>query len=499
MLILVRCKILVRKFLMVKKGELFRLIKSMSRSEKRYFKLYTTHDNGSANYIKLFDAIDEQEEYDEVAIKTKFAGASFIKQLHVTKNYLHGLILDSLRSFHGNISKDAELKDYLRNVELLFNKELYVICETELRKAEKIAEEYELLTGRIEVMSWKRKLKQALEPYNYEALNNIVAEQGELIDTLSNSNTHWKAMVTETWKAMSRNVPKEIVGLKVKPKQATTLDALVLQHNTAYIKHFSKGISTKAEKELRKLIALLEEKPKRLLEDPAPYISTVNNLASYLVFSKRDKDALELINKAKEQYNRLRITTEKKSMLKQILRTYNLELELYRDSKNKPDLTMVADTGQFVMANKNKLPKEYLISLWYQLAYIYYEQGEYENAQSWINNILNSKFPDMRLDLQKYARMLNMVIHFEQKNYFVLRYFAQSTRRFIQKHSVSQPYDEPVIKFFIKASDKPEYEHKELYKELYCALFPEDGASLIPDGVLDYLDYKSWLVSRVKR
>ncbi|NNK81125.1 MAG: hypothetical protein HKO93_06480, partial [Flavobacteriales bacterium] len=50
--------------------QLFDLVHSMTRSEKRYFKIYIrTHSSKhSDEYIQLFDMIDEQEEYDENAL-----------------------------------------------------------------------------------------------------------------------------------------------------------------------------------------------------------------------------------------------------------------------------------------------------------------------------------------------------------------------------------------------------------------------------------------------
>ena len=46
---------------------LFDLVKSMSKSEKRYFKLMSSrHTIGDENnYVRLFDFLDKQEEYDE--------------------------------------------------------------------------------------------------------------------------------------------------------------------------------------------------------------------------------------------------------------------------------------------------------------------------------------------------------------------------------------------------------------------------------------------------
>ena len=58
---------------MIKKEQLFALIKSLTKAEKRYFKLFASVNNTDANYILLFDAIDAQDVYDEKRIKEKFA------------------------------------------------------------------------------------------------------------------------------------------------------------------------------------------------------------------------------------------------------------------------------------------------------------------------------------------------------------------------------------------------------------------------------------------
>ncbi|MBZ0099748.1 MAG: hypothetical protein K8F30_11720, partial [Taibaiella sp.] len=426
--------------------------------------------------------------YDEAAIKEQFRNETFTRQLHVTKYYLRNLVMDALRSFHGNISKDAELKEILRNAEILFNKELYELCATELKKAEQLAEKYELYTGLYEVLNWKRKLKQALEPYNYEAFHGYVSKQAKALAVLENVNAHWQNMVVNTWQIMGSGIPRGI--RTVKPAKAATLEAMVLEYNTAYLKHFGKNTG---ERELRRLLSVLERHPHRLREEPSPYVSTINNLVSYLVFGKRDDEALELIRKARAIYETFNITTEKKSMLKQVLRTYNLELEIYRSRKQRVDLSFALETAKFVEANKNKIPKDYLLSFWFQLADIYFGAGQYDAALGWLNHILNEKPDGPRADLQKQARMLNIIIHLEQKNYFVLRYFVDSTRRFIKKHSLMHHYDDALLRMFAKISNAPQTMHRRLYRQWYADLFPAEGETVIPEAVLDYIDYRQWL------
>lgn len=438
--------------------------------------------------MQLFDAVDEQEEYDEAAIKKQFRGKLFVKQLHVTKYYLRTLIMDALRSFHGTISKDAELKEILRNVEILFHKELYNHCTTELKKAEQLAEKYELYTGMYEVQAWKRKLMQALEPYNYEAFYNCVQQQRHAVDVLQNNNVHWQKMIVATWQMMGTNSPK---GIKVgKADAAITLEAKVLEYNTRYLAYFGTQRSERGMEELYALLELLEQYPYRLKEEPSAYVSTINNLVSYLIFSKKDEEALELIRKARAIYDTFSITGEKKTLLKQVLRTYNLELEIYRNRKG--NMTFATEAAAFIEAGKNKIPKDYLLSFWFQLGHICYTNGLYDYALKWLNNILNEGRLYTRSDLQKHARMLNIIIHLEQKNYFVLRYFVDSTRRFCKKYSTLQPYEEVLLKLFAKLSNSPSANHRKLYRAAYEELF-KTGDTPVNENVLDYINYKEWL------
>ena len=65
---------------------LHRLIKSLTKPEKRYFKVFSSrHVIGDQNnYLVLFDAIDRQGEYDEAKLIKKF------KNVKQSENTTHG-------------------------------------------------------------------------------------------------------------------------------------------------------------------------------------------------------------------------------------------------------------------------------------------------------------------------------------------------------------------------------------------------------------------------
>lgn len=470
------------------------LIKSLTKSEKRYFKLFCQRESSGSNYLNLFDAIDQQDEYDEAAIKEKFQGEKFVKQLHVTKNYLRKTILKSLRNYQAGVSKHAELKDVLQNVEILYHKELYKLSLRELQKAEKLARDYELLTGLVEVEGWKRKLTQVLQPYHYETIQQALDAQAEVIQLLQNKNDYWR-LATGITRGLFEDgeMAKNSADLD-NPDRALTLEAKVLHYNANYLKYLQKGENEEAERTLRTLVELLEDKEQQIEENPDLYVSSVNNLLSFLVFTRQTGEALRYIQKAKDLYDSWAITSGNHTLLKQILRTLNIELEIYRDEKMfNEQLGFIESTETLVTANKNKMPKEYLLSFWFQFASIHFMRGDFSRSQQWINQVLNEKFDDLRTDLQVQVRMLNLMVHLEQQNLMVLRYYVDSTRRYLKKVKEVQPFEKILIRFFIKIGHLPLLEYRIAFLELKEQLFPKENDPLIPQDILGYIDYREWI------
>src|SRR3978361_1090455 len=90
-------------------NDLYDLITSLSPNEKGYFKKQCQKSGTtSRKYIKLFDAIAAQKEYDEKALKKKLNDAVLIRNLSSEKNYLYHLILEAV--IGGNFSQDPVLE-----------------------------------------------------------------------------------------------------------------------------------------------------------------------------------------------------------------------------------------------------------------------------------------------------------------------------------------------------------------------------------------------------
>lgn len=450
---------------------------------------------GSANnYLILFDLIEQQEVYDEGKIKRALAGHKFVKQLHVTKYYLRNLILKSLRNFHAQLSKDAVLKDILRNVEILFNKELLDLCSVEIKKAEKIAVTYERYTALVEIKAWQRRLSQALAPHDYAGFMGAMQQQQWAIEHLKNTNTYWQLAITTSRTTLDHDAtPVHNEHLLTDPQNALSLESTVLHYNTLYFQHLRTQHYDEAEQTLYTLTEILEAHPLLINEDPGPYASTINNLVSYLVFQKKYEPALLLIQRAKEQYEAWKITAERQTLFKQIMRTYNIELEIYRDTRAfDENASFITGIEDFVTANRYKMPRSYLLSFWFQLANVFFMQKHFERSLKWLNEILNTTYRTTRIDLQIHARMMNLMIHLDQQNLFVLRYFVDSTRRFLKKQRSIAPHEKILLKFFSDMAQAPLLEYQERFNKLHTDLFPVNKKPLVSEGQ-DYIDYRAWI------
>ena len=129
------------------KTELYDLIQSMTMSEKRYFKIFSSKHviGGKNDYVQLFDILDSMSVYDETDLKNQ----PFVKNLSAEKNYLKKLVLKSLVSFNAKLNTKVKVLGMIQNAEVLYHKGLYSQAEKQCRKAIDLADESELFTHKI--------------------------------------------------------------------------------------------------------------------------------------------------------------------------------------------------------------------------------------------------------------------------------------------------------------------------------------------------------------
>ena len=107
------------------KDFLFVLIKSLSKSEKRQFKIFASRLETSSNtkFIELFNILDKSESYDEKLILK--SGVIKKVQLSNLKSYLYKQILVSIRLNIPSQNIRYQLREQIDFATILYNKGLY--------------------------------------------------------------------------------------------------------------------------------------------------------------------------------------------------------------------------------------------------------------------------------------------------------------------------------------------------------------------------------------
>jgi len=115
-----------------------------------------------------------------------------------------------------------------------------------------------------------------------------------------------------------------------------------------------------------------------------------------------------------------------------------------------------------------------------------------------VNEIINRKFKVERKDLESYARLLNLMIHFELGNVMVLKYSVENTRRWLRKQQSIQAFERVLLRFFAKISTAARGDYSIHFEQLQTTLFNPDK-TLVDANILDYLDFEQWINSHLKR
>lgn len=487
---------------MAKKEQLFSLIQSLSQAEKRYFKIFCFSQKVDNNYLKLFELMVKQEVYDEEKIRKKFKGERFLKQLHVTKNYLYQLLLKSLRNYHSTISADAEIKSLLRNVEILFVKELYGSSFSELKKAEKLATNFENQTALLEIINWKKKFRLTKSGTDIGSLQDLILIEKNIIEGIVLQNENWE-LTSDVFHFFKTNKKRLEDFLKKRPPTDSPLQRQILFYNLEYIYNVMNGEPTKGLASLDFMIDLYEKNPTRIKDDPSSYARVMNNKVSYFIFQKQYTHVLTLLEKIRAIPIIYQLKNAQKFSIKLQLRTYNIELEMYRDIKEfEKGVEVIVQAEKYLLENEKIISPDYHVMLRYQFAYIYFMQKDYSNSLKWVNEIIQTPFKNYRKDLQSYARILNLMIHFELGNIIVLKYAVENCRRFLKKPADFQgettvlPFAKVLLHFFSKICNAPHSHYPQLFEKLKEDLL-DAQPPILNDSILDYLDIKSWLVEKL--
>jgi len=496
---------------MIASDELHKLIKSLSQAEKRYFKVYASrHVIADGNdYVKLFDAVAAQKEYDEQAIKEKFKNQSFLKRFAAVKNYLHQLIIKSMRTFHAASTIDTELKEMLIDIDFLYQKGLYKQCKKMHAKAEKIAKETDKKTRLLELLEWKTKLFQAvnndLETESF--YKKIFLEESKILDSIKLSlaiKTELQDIFSGIHKkgfARSKDDLKLMLQLikkyeKLNYNQLTFNDKYYINYiNTVY--YNSSGDYSQSLIYTQRNVLLIESIPAKLREEEVEkYIVTLNNLVVNYLNLKKHTETHPFISKIRS----LATHTIRENVLLwitsyKLILGVSIKLGDYDEAERIVNETIIG-----LESYSDKIPANEVVTFKYNCAIVFFANKKYSKAISFLNDIINDNEQFLRDDIQSFARILRLIILWEKGEQEMLPYAALSAYRFLYKRKRLYKFENIVLQFI---KDKlPHINTKARQSEAFKEL-QEKMDLLFKDNfekkVLDYFDFSTWIESKINK
>lgn len=127
---------------MVSIERLFLLVHSLSKSEKRYFRLESDLQKGKKNYILLFEALERSPVFDET-LKQSLAIQFPNNSLETPRKHLYKVIMKSLRQFESKKDIEASLMNLLHDTRILYKKGLTNLSIKQLTKLKKLSLKHE--------------------------------------------------------------------------------------------------------------------------------------------------------------------------------------------------------------------------------------------------------------------------------------------------------------------------------------------------------------------
>ncbi|MBC7696249.1 MAG: hypothetical protein H7141_12475 [Burkholderiales bacterium] len=493
-------------------NQLFDIIKSLTTEEEKKFKLLSSLQQGEKNYIKLFNFIQKQESYDEDDVKTHFKNEVFVQHFASEKNQLLHHILKCLRLQRQETSASARIDEEIKNIQLLFNKSLYKQSRKQLSIIKKMAHDYELFYSLLEIIELEKVLidmEAHFGDINYRTLDELIEEENGLFNKIENFAGYelqlakLNALSSKLMIARSKEDVKEISDIIKETKRYANQEEF-LSNKSRILFLFITGVANmllnemdEVHKSFSELIIELENKPEIISEMPFYYIVSHGYLVRYCALKKQYTDGFKMIDKLKSlALNEMFKATDLQITI--FTQSYITEMVLYSYIGQHDKATNVIPyVIKGLEKYEAKINNEELVRIYHTISMVYFGVGEYNKALHWLNKIINTNYEDLRQDIIRISKLINLIVHFELGNDDLLAYIYKSSVRFFAQQEKQYRFETVFLDYFKKiALSKRDSKQKETYIK-----FKEELEKVFKDkyekNALEYFNFYAWLDSKI--
>lgn len=494
-----------------KTDDLIQLIRSLTRAEKRHFRLFVRRNQASEEilFLQLFDFLDKHQEYDEALILKKLPAIKK-RQLSNLKAHLYKQLLISLRLLNTNHVSEIQIREMIDFGKVLYDKGLYRQSLDVLEKAKARAVLNEYYAIQLETLDFEKHIESQYITRSIKGrAEDLTEETLKLNRTINDFNVF-------------SNLSLQLYGLYLKVGYVRNekdyffvreffqsnlpdinLADLSFMGKLYYFQshvwyYYMTQEFTYCYRYAQKWVDLYAEKPHLIQSHPALYLKGIHNLLNALFnvqHHSRFVEGLEKLHHFPETYD---ISRNKNieglfNLYKYIhtIKLHFMQGTFEEGLKSVPELEKIIEEDRYNWDNHR------VMVFYYRIACLYFGSGDNDNAISYLNKIINQKNPDYRQDIQCFARILNLIAHFELGNIQLVEYQVKSVYRFLGKMKDLHAVQREIVRFLRRIPRMQASELKDEFIVLKEKLINWQDEPYEKRPFL-YLDIISWLECKIE-
>ena len=489
---------------------LFQLIKSLTRTEKRHFSLFTNRQGSTEGlkFLQLFEVLDALADYDEAQILAQVPALKKAQLANLKAN-LYRQLLASLRVYHAGQNPDIQLHEQLDYARVLYNKGFYQQSLRMLERVKQAARQVEMphivllaldFEKLIESQYITRSLKDRAETLAAEAVDTV--EHLAHTHALSNAALRLYGLYLTAGHARNRADHERVTAFF--RANLPTADVSKggffekLYFYQAHVWYHTLNQDFRASyRYAQKWVNLFEQAPHMKDLQAMLYIKGLHNLLAalynLLYYSRFIQVLRTLEDFAANQTRRSSPNTE--ILLFQYIYTNKINA-FFLEGRFSEGLEIVPELLEQLERYRGQLDIHRTLVFYYKIASLYFGSGRYAQAIEYLTRIIEHKDLSLREDLQCFARILNLVAHYEAGADEGLDYQIRSVYHFLGKMDDQQPMQVEIFRFLRAVGGLAPSRMREAFaglrdKLLVIAANPYERRPFL------YFDIISWLESKV--
>ncbi|MBC8032889.1 MAG: hypothetical protein H7Y03_02000 [Chitinophagaceae bacterium] len=422
---------------MSKINSLVPLVNSLSKGEKRYFKLYSGLQEGSKSYMQLFDCLDKGmsiKEAKDVVLKKK-ESASF----NVICNYLYKLIISCVLHVRAGKTVSIKLMTDLLKAGLLFDKGLHDDGFLQLENIQSTAERFELPMIRLLALKMqldyisnlnfhkiteKELIEKQMKVQELIRYSQHYSQHASLYQLLHHRLLHNGSVRTEQQKAELNDLLIAEVNLVSRPF-AETFESR--KNHLLFQAYYFISVSNykPALKAFYELNQLFEEQRELWEQSPMDYILTIEGILDSLHTIRQHKEIDYYI----QQLKRITATSGYPEItIQRIIFTYTIIVCLNKGDFRKAVLCQ-EDFRELLFKRIKLLDPGKQAEVHLYTALIFMGTGDMKKAHAHLNKILFESKLYSTLPVYRTFRLIHLLVHFELGNHDYIRHEIRSMKR----------------------------------------------------------------------